>query len=62
MEKLKQILLLAGEFMLVIVCCYFVAVIFTLFAVGFGSIDTGDTSVWSDHVRNMIGTIININK
>lgn len=53
MDKLKTMLLLAGEFALVLVCCYLFAVLITLFAVGFGSVAVDDVSVWSDHVRSV---------
>lgn len=57
MDNLKNILLLVGEFVLVLVCCYLIAVIFTLFAVATGGVAVDDMSVWSEHIRNLFGIL-----
>jgi len=54
----KQMIYLILEAGLVILCCYLIAVIFTIFAVGFGSIVVDDMSAWSEHVRTVAVTIL----
>lgn len=47
------------NFTLSLVSVYVLAIMFTLVGVVAGGIDTNDASVWSEHVRSIIGIIIN---
>lgn len=58
MSKIKQLLANSGEFVLVLICCYLIAVLFTLLAVALGGISSADTSVWSEHIRSIAGYIL----
>lgn len=58
LDKIKRAGMLVGEVVLVLICCYFIAVLFTLFGVAMGGVSAGDTSVWSEHIRSVATLII----
>lgn len=59
LNKFKRAGMLVGEVLLVLVCCYIIAVLFTLMGVAMGGVAVDDTSVWSNHIRNVAVAIIN---